>query len=76
MMKEEDIDTILKREAGHRELRQTFQQNPGPMIIKICDEEAKKVLTKVTDEGNSNNIRHYGVQVIMKEGQIASSPFK
>ena len=63
---------MLKREPGHRELRQTFQQNPGPMIIKIYDEEAKKFRMKATDKETSNKMRHYGDQINMKECLIAS----
>ena len=40
-MKEADLDIMLKREPGHREVSQTFWKNPGPMLIKICDEEVK-----------------------------------
>lgn len=42
MMKESCLDIILKREPGHREVRQTFQKIPDPMLIKIYDEETKK----------------------------------
>ena len=34
MMKEVDLNIMLKIEQGHREVRQTFQQHPGPKLIK------------------------------------------
>ena len=60
MVTEADLGMMLKREPGHREATQIFQQNTGPMLIKIFDEEAKKVRMKVTDKETRNNMRHHG----------------
>ena len=76
IMKEEDLNIMLKRKPGYREVRQTFQKNPVPILIEICDKEVKKVQTKVTDKETSNKMRHYGDQVILKEGQLSSLPVK
>ena len=57
MTKESYLDMMLKREPGHRKVRQTLQKNPGPMLLKTYDEETKKVRTKETDKKNSNNVR-------------------
>ena len=48
-MKEIITDIMLKIEAGHREVRQKFQQNPRPILIKIFDEEANKMRKKAID---------------------------
>ena len=53
-----------------------FWKNAGPMLIKICDEEAKNFRMKVTDKETSSNMRHYRDQASMKESQIASLPIK
>ena len=42
MMKEVDLDMMMKKEQGCREVIKTLQQNPRLMLIKICVEEAKK----------------------------------
>ena len=76
MMKEAALDMILKRELGHREVRQIFEKNSGLILIKICDEEEKKARMKETYEETINSMKHCGDQVIMKEGQIASFPVK
>ena len=47
---------MLKIEQVHREVRQTFQQNPGPKLIKICDKKVKKVRLNTTDKETSNNM--------------------
>ena len=73
-MKEVDTDKTLKRELVHREVRQTLQQNPVPMLIQICDKEAKKMQMKAKNKDTSNNMRHCRDQLIMKEDQIASLP--
>ena len=65
-MKEIDMDLMPKREPSHREVRQTFQQNSDPILIKIYDEEVRNVRKKVSDKENRNNVRHYGDQVIIK----------
>ena len=41
MMKEVDLDMMLKTEQGCREIK-TLKQNPRLMLIKIYVEEAKK----------------------------------
>ena len=64
--KEADLDMMLERELGNREARQNLQQNPDPMLIKICDEEVKKVKVKETDREISSNMRYCGDKVIMK----------
>ena len=66
MMKKIDTDIMLKRELVNREVRQTYQQNSGLILMKICDEEAKKIRMKARDKETRSNVRHYGDQVMMK----------
>ena len=75
-MKQIGMDTLRKREPSHREVRQKFHQNPRPISIKICDEEANNIRMKVSNMETRNNMRCYGDQMIMKEGQIASASVK
>ena len=70
MMKEVNLDMKLKRKPGHKEVWQTLYQNTGQMLIKICDEEGKKVRMKKSDKEASNNMMHCGNQVTTKEVQI------
>ena len=42
LMEEADLDIILMRRQGHREARKDFHQNPGPELIRMCDEKSKK----------------------------------
>ena len=70
------LEMMLIREQGHREVRKAFQQNPGPKLIKMCDEKAKEVIISTSNTETSNNMRHRGEQVIMKGGQISSFPVK
>ena len=70
------MDITLKRESSDKEIRQTFQQNPGPHLIKICDERAKKFRMKAREKEARNNMRYYGDQVIMKEGKIMHASVK
>ena len=41
LTKEACLDITMIREKGHREVRQNFQQNPDPKLIKMCNEKAK-----------------------------------
>ena len=59
-MKEVDLDITVTIEKGHREVRQTFQQNPGPKLIKMCDEKEKEVRKSAANKATSHNVRHYG----------------
>ena len=65
-MKQIGMDTLRKREPSHREVRQKFHQNPRPISIKICDEEANNIRKKASDRENRNNMRHCRDQVIIK----------
>ena len=65
---------MLKIEQVHREVRQTFQQNPGPKLIKICDKKVKKVRLNTTDKETSNNMMCFGEKFVMKGGQIELFP--
>ena len=67
---------MMKIEKGHRESRQEFQQNPGLILIKICDEEAKIIRKKARDKKNRNSMRRHGDQFIVKEVQISSVSVK
>ena len=57
---------MLKREPIHREVRQTFQQSPRLILIKIYDEEAKNMRKNVSNKENRNHVRHHGDRVLMK----------
>ena len=76
LMKEVDIDITLIREQGYREERQTFQKNPVPKLIKMCNEKAKEVRNSATNKATSHKMKHYGKQVITKGVQIGSLTFK
>ena len=41
-MKESELDMNVTIEKGHREVRQTFQQNHDPKLMKMCDKSQKK----------------------------------
>ena len=70
LIKEADLDMKLIREQGHREVRQTFQQNPGPKLIKIRYEKAKEIRNSAASKATTHNIRHHGNQVIIKGGKM------
>ena len=70
MMKKVDLEIMLKREEGHREVRQTFQQNHVPKLIKTCNEKVKKVRMSAANKETSKNFMCCVDKVIMKGGQI------
>ena len=75
-MRKADLEIALTRQYGHRKVMQRFDQNPGPKLIKMCDEKVKQVRKRAAYQANSNNMRHRGKQVLMKGDQIASMPTK
>ena len=52
------------------------EQNPGPKLIKMCDEEAKQARKRALCQSTSNNIRHFNKHALMKGNQLASMPIK
>ena len=58
LMKEVDLGIMLIREQGHRKVRQIFQQNPGPKLIKMHDRKAKEVRISADNNATRNNMRH------------------
>ena len=44
--------------------------------MQMCDTKAKEIRINAVNKVINNNMRHYGEQVIMKGGQIASLPVK
>ena len=75
-MKKENLDITLIREKEHRESGQTFQQNPIPTLIKMCDEKLKEVRNSAANKATSHFMRHYGEQLIMKGGHVEYFPNK
>ena len=67
---------MLKRELEHRKVRKTFQQNPGPILIKIYNEEANAIQMEARDKETRNDIRHCRDQMIVKEAQVAHASVK
>ena len=59
-MNKADLNIMLIREQGHREVRQAFHQNPGPKLIQMCDKKAREIRLSAATKEISNNIRHYG----------------
>ena len=51
-------------------------QNPGPKLIKTCDEKAKQARKRVVHQSTSNAMRDIGEQSLMKGNQLASMPIK
>ena len=72
MIKEVDLDVMLIREKGYREVRQAFHQNNGPVLILMCDGKEKEIRINAANKEASNSMRHHGEKVIMKSGQIES----
>ena len=58
------------------EVTQTFQENTGPKVIKMCDENAKEIRNSTVNKATRNNMRHYGEKVFTKGGHIDSFPVK
>ena len=76
MTKEVYLDITLRREPAHKEIRKTFQQNTGLILIRIYDDKAKKIRMKASGKESGNKTRHFGDQVIMKEEKISSGSVK
>ena len=72
LTKEANLDIMMIREQGHREVRQAFHQNPGSKLTQMCDTKSKEIRINAVNKVINNNMRHYGKQVIMKGGQIVS----
>ena len=75
LMRKADLEITLIRQHGHRDVIQN-DQNPGPKLIKMCDEKAKQVRKRAVHQSTSNNIRYFGEQALMKGDQLASMPTK
>ena len=60
MMRKADLEITLIRQHGHRDVIQNVDQNPGPKLIKMCDEKAKQVRKRAVYQVTSNNMRHFG----------------
>ena len=70
-----DLEISLIRQHGHRDVIQN-DQNPGPKLIKMCDEKAKQVRKRAVHQSTSNNMRYFGEKALMKGDQLASMPIK
>ena len=55
---------------GHGQSRETFEQNPGPHIIKYCNRRVKEVRMKVNEKAERNNIRYYRDYTLLYKGNI------
>ena len=76
LMEEVELDTVLIREQGNREVMQAFHMNHGPELIRMCDGKSKEIRINAVSKEDNDNVVRYGEKVIMKSGQIESMPVK
>ena len=50
LLEEEDLDIMLIREQGHREVKQAFRQNPGPDLFRITEKQKNLELIQSTKD--------------------------
>ena len=67
---------MMIRDQGHREVKQSFLQNLGSELIRMCDEKEKEIRIDTVNKRDNNDMRHHGDKVVMKVDQIASVSVK
>ena len=71
LMEEVELDTVLIREQGNREVMQAFHMNHGPELIRMCDGKLKEVISNAVNK-EDNSMRHHGEKLIKKAGKTSS----
>ena len=72
LKEEATIDINIDRVYSHRELKTTFQKDPGMYMVKQCHKRGNKIRREIESKLEVSNIRYFGDKAVLYWGQPIS----
>ena len=72
LKEEATIDINIDRVYSHRELKTTFQQDPGMYMVKQYHKRGNKIRREIESKLEVSNIRYFGDKAVLYWGQPIS----